>query len=55
MRATACRQRSEEDLVESVLPIHLFVSSGDPTEVTRPVQQVPLPTDPSCQPPKRLF
>lgn len=33
--------------------LFLYFSPGDPIQVTKPVQQGPLPTDPSCQPKMR--
>lgn len=38
--------KSEDNMVEWVLPFHLYVDSGDWTQVSSRVQQVILPAKP---------
>lgn len=41
--------RSGDNYVKHVLSFHLYMGSRNQTQVTRLVQQVPLPAKPSCQ------
>lgn len=39
----------EDNTVESVLPFHIYMGSGDWIQVFRLRQQAPLPDEPACQ------
>lgn len=46
----ACYGRSENNFLESVLPVHLYVDSQDQINVTSASQKPPLPAEPSHGP-----
>lgn len=48
--AMMCRWRSGDNLVELVSFFHLFVGSGDTTQVARPAKQALFPDEPSHLP-----
>lgn len=47
VHAVAGMWRSEDNLLGSVLSFHLYISSEDQTLGVWPVQQVPVPPEPS--------